>query len=154
MKSCLPDDIPSGAIVSLVNRSKFAFLNNRLRPPGLPAGQFPILMLLSQAQDFTQDTLVRHYHPDKGTIARAVKNLEDRGYIRRITDPPEPGGSPALPHKGGGASGPAPPGHQPGTGAPDQYRPPDGRGASAQGPDGRGGRDQLLRFCKKTDLRR
>jgi hypothetical protein len=87
MKPRLPDDIPPGAIVSLVNRSRFVFLNNRLRPPGLPAGQFPVLMLLSQKQDFMQDTPVRHYRPDKGTIARAVRKLEAVGYIRRITDP-------------------------------------------------------------------
>jgi hypothetical protein len=35
MKSCLPDDIPFGAIVSLVNRSQFVVLNDRLRPRGL-----------------------------------------------------------------------------------------------------------------------
>ena len=87
MKSCLPEDIPFGAVVSLVNRSKFVFLNNRLRPLGLSAGQFPVLMLLAKEQNIMQDTLVRHYHLDKGTIARAVRKLEDGGYIRRITDP-------------------------------------------------------------------
>jgi len=87
MKPCLPDDIPFGAVVSLVNRSKFVFLNNRLRPLGLSAGQFPVLMLLAKEQNIMQDRLVRHYNLDKGTIARAVRKLEDGGYIRRITDP-------------------------------------------------------------------
>jgi DNA-binding MarR family transcriptional regulator len=63
------------------------FLNDRLRPLGLSAGQFPVLMLLAKEQNITQETLVRHYHLDKGTIARAVKKLETAGYIRRITDP-------------------------------------------------------------------
>lgn len=63
------------------------FLNDRLQPLGLSAGQFPVLMLLSKEQNITQETLVRHYHLDRGTIARAVKKLEDAGYIRRITDP-------------------------------------------------------------------
>ncbi|OPY48093.1 MAG: DNA-binding transcriptional repressor MarR [Methanoregulaceae archaeon PtaU1.Bin222] len=63
------------------------FLNDRLRPLGLSAGQFPVLMLLAREQNITQETLVRHYHLDKGTIARAVKKLENSGYIRRITDP-------------------------------------------------------------------
>jgi len=87
MKSCLPDDIPFGAVVSLINRSRFVFLNNRLRPLGLSAGQYPVLVLLAKEQNIMQDTLVRHYHLDKGTIARAVRKLEDSGYIRRITDP-------------------------------------------------------------------
>lgn len=63
------------------------FLNDRLRPLGLSAGQFPVLMLLAREQNITQETLVRHYHLDKGTIARAVKKLEDAGYVRRIIDP-------------------------------------------------------------------
>jgi MarR family transcriptional regulator, temperature-dependent positive regulator of motility len=87
MKPYLPEDIPFGAIVSLISRSRFIFLNDRLRPLGLSAGQFPVLMLLAKEQNIMQDTLVRHFHLDKGTIARAVRKLEDGGYIRRITDP-------------------------------------------------------------------
>jgi len=59
-----------GAVVSLINRSKYVFLNNRLRSLGLSAGQFPILMLLAKEQNIMQDRFV-----------------EDGGYIRRITDP-------------------------------------------------------------------
>jgi DNA-binding MarR family transcriptional regulator len=87
MTRCSPDDIPFGAVVSLVNRSKYVFLNNRLRPLDLSAGQVPVLMLLAKEQNLMQDDLVRHYHLDKGTIARAVRKLEDAGYLRRITDP-------------------------------------------------------------------
>lgn len=87
MKPCVPEDIPFGAVISLINRSRYAYLNDRLRPLGLSAGQLPILMLLAKEQNIMQDRLVRHYHLDKGTIARAVKKLEDGGYLRRITDP-------------------------------------------------------------------
>ena len=87
MKPCSLENIPFGAIISLINRSKYVFLNDRLRSLGLSAGQFPVLILLAKEQNIMQDTLVRHYHLDKGTIARAVKKLEDSGYVRRITDP-------------------------------------------------------------------
>jgi DNA-binding MarR family transcriptional regulator len=87
MKSIITGEIPFGAVVSITRRGRFIFLNNRLRPLGLSAGQFPVLMLLYREQNIMQETLVRHYHLDKGTIARAVKKLEDAGYIRRITDP-------------------------------------------------------------------
>lgn len=87
MNANLCDQIPLGSIISITGRSRSVFLNDRLRPFGLTAGQFPVLMLLSYEQNITQDRLVRHYHLDKGTIARAVKKLEGSGYIRRITDP-------------------------------------------------------------------
>jgi len=87
MKPCVPEDIPFGAVISLISRSRYVFLNDRLRPLGLSAGQLPILMLLAKEQNIMQDRLVRHYLLDKGTIARSVKKLEDGGYLRRITDP-------------------------------------------------------------------
>jgi len=87
MRSCSSCDIPLGAIVSINSRARSIFLNNRLRPLGLSAGQFPVLMLLCREQNITQETLVRHYRLDKGTIARAVKKLETAGYLRRTVDP-------------------------------------------------------------------
>ncbi len=87
MKSPITGEIPFGAVVSITSRSRFIFLNDRLRPLGLSAGQYPVLMLLYKEQNIMQETLVRHYHLDKGTIARAVKKLEDARYIRRIVDP-------------------------------------------------------------------
>jgi MarR family transcriptional regulator, temperature-dependent positive regulator of motility len=87
MPSPVPEEIPFGAILSIASRGRFIFLNNRLRPLGLSAGQVPVLMLLSREQNITQETFVRHYRLDKGTIARAVKKLEDAGYIRRTIDP-------------------------------------------------------------------
>jgi DNA-binding MarR family transcriptional regulator len=74
-------------VVSITSRGRFIFFNDRLRPLGLSAGQVPVLMLLYKEQNIMQETLVRHYQIDKGTIARAVKKLEDAGFIRRITDP-------------------------------------------------------------------
>jgi hypothetical protein len=66
-------------MISITCRGQFIFLNNRLRQMGLSAGQFPVLMLLSKEQNIIPETRVRYYHLDKGTIARAVRKLEDTG---------------------------------------------------------------------------
>jgi DNA-binding MarR family transcriptional regulator len=87
MRSPISGEVSFGAVVSITSWGRFVFLNDRLRPLGLSAGQFPVLMLLYKEQNIMQETLVRHYHLDKGTIARSVRKLEDAGYIRRITDP-------------------------------------------------------------------
>ena len=80
-------EIPLGACFSIITRGQSIFLNDRLRPFHLSAGQFPVLLLLAKEQNIMQETLVRHYRLDKGTIARAVRKLEDAGYIHRIVDP-------------------------------------------------------------------
>ncbi|MEN6611475.1 MAG: MarR family transcriptional regulator [Methanoregulaceae archaeon] len=79
--------IPFGAILSISSRARVIYLNERLLPYDISSGQVPVLMLLYNEQNITQDTLVRHFRLDKGTIARAVKKLVDAGYVRRITDP-------------------------------------------------------------------
>ena len=66
MKPCSPEDIPFGAVVSLINRSKYVFLNNRLRPLGLSAGQFPVLMLLAKEQNIMQDRSCPALPPRQG----------------------------------------------------------------------------------------
>jgi DNA-binding MarR family transcriptional regulator len=87
MCQAITDDVPFGAVISIISRERFIFLNERLRPLGLTSGQFPVLMRLSHEENIIQETLVRHYLLDKGTIARAVRKLETSGYIRRIVDP-------------------------------------------------------------------
>lgn len=88
MKLPCNGEAPSfSAAFSITTRGQAIFLNERLRPLRLSAGQFPVLLLLAQEQNITQETLVRHYRLDKGTIARAARKLEASGYIRRIVDP-------------------------------------------------------------------
>lgn len=79
--------MPLGAAISIINRAHLIILNERLEVFGLSAGQFPVLMCLIRKQNVMQDTLARHFHIDKGSIARSVKKLEDAGFIRRIIDP-------------------------------------------------------------------
>lgn len=81
------ESIPLGAAIAIAFRGQFVFFNTSLKPLGLSAAQFPVLMLLAKEQNITQDTLVRHYHLDKGTIARTVKKLESSGFIWRTVDP-------------------------------------------------------------------
>ena len=83
----LPASIPLGAVISITCRGRAIFFNRRLAPYGISAGQVGVLMLLFREQNIIQETLVRHYHLNKGTIARAVRKLEDAGYLYRITDP-------------------------------------------------------------------
>jgi DNA-binding MarR family transcriptional regulator len=80
-------DIPLGALISLIRRNHVIALNIRLKPLGLSAGQFPILMFLSRKEGIPQETLARYFHLDKATIARAVRRLEDDNFVCRRIDP-------------------------------------------------------------------
>lgn len=80
-------DIPLGAIVSVIHRTHYIVLNNRMKEFGLTAGQLFTLVYLAHKQGDTQDAMATFFHIDKGTVARTTKKLEKKGFIRRITDP-------------------------------------------------------------------
>ncbi|HOT94903.1 MAG TPA: MarR family transcriptional regulator [Methanoregulaceae archaeon] len=80
-------EIPLARHLSIVLRHHYATMNEQVRPLGLFVAQVPILLRLSAGQNVTQESLARHFHFDKGAVARAARGLEEAGLIRRETDP-------------------------------------------------------------------
>lgn len=61
-------------------------MNRELKHLNLTEGQVPCLMVLSKNPGITQDELAKILHIDKGTIARAVRKLEEKDMLNRIQD--------------------------------------------------------------------
>lgn len=80
-------DIPLGVFISIIHRTHIIHLNKEMKDLELTAGQFPFLIHLSHNEGITQDDLAIHLHIDKGTVARALKKLEDNGFIYREINP-------------------------------------------------------------------
>lgn len=81
------ETVPFGALVSIIHRTHHIIIDERMRQFGLSSGQLFTLLHLAHEQGITQDTLARRFHVDKATIARAVRKLEDAGYVSRTVDP-------------------------------------------------------------------
>lgn len=79
-------DLPFGAFISMTYRSHFVRINHQMKELGLSAGQFFLLMVLSDEQGITQDYIAGKFLIDKGSIARAVNVLEEKGIVKRVTD--------------------------------------------------------------------
>lgn len=80
-------DIPFRGIVSIVTRNHFIFMNRELKHLELTEGQVPCLMILSKKPGITQDDLAKMFHIDKGTIARSIRKLAEKGMINKVQDP-------------------------------------------------------------------
>lgn len=78
--------VPLGMLLSMIHRSRMIYLNDRMKHIGLTAGQCPFIMFLSEEEGITQEELAAHFHIDKGTVARAVKKLEEKNYLFRQVD--------------------------------------------------------------------
>ena len=87
LSSHIPDYLPPGPLISIINRARVIFLNEKLKPFNLSAAQYPIFIYLLNHPDIIQESMARFFHLDKGAIARTLKKMEDSGYISRIVDP-------------------------------------------------------------------
>jgi DNA-binding MarR family transcriptional regulator len=79
-------EIPLGLLVSMIHRTRMMFLNDKMRDMDITAGQFPFIAVLSNEEGITQEELAAHFHIDKGTVARALRKLEDNEYLFRKVD--------------------------------------------------------------------
>ncbi len=78
--------IPLGLIVSMIHRTRMMYLNDKVKDMDITPGQFPFIMVLSNEEGITQEELAAHFHIDKGTVARALRKLEDKNYLFREVD--------------------------------------------------------------------
>lgn len=88
-KKIFTDDlssIPLGTFISIIHRTHMIYLNDKMKDLNLTAGQFPFLMALSHNEGITQDDMANHFHIDKGTVARALRKLEDNEFLYREID--------------------------------------------------------------------
>ena len=60
---------------------------NALQPYNLTAAEEPFFMHILQNEGYTQEELTAHVGVDKAATARAVRSLEEKGYVTRIQDP-------------------------------------------------------------------
>jgi MarR family transcriptional regulator, temperature-dependent positive regulator of motility len=81
------DDVPLGVFISIIHRTHMIYLNHEIKGLEISAGQILYIMGLSKKEGITQDDLASQYHIDKGSVARALKKLEDNKLICRKIDP-------------------------------------------------------------------
>ncbi|MEG2174045.1 MAG: MarR family winged helix-turn-helix transcriptional regulator [Oscillospiraceae bacterium] len=72
--------------ISISYRCMQRFLKRHLRQMNLDVGQFPFLLRLYIEPGSTQDQLAAQLGMDKGTVARGIAQLEQRGLARRQSD--------------------------------------------------------------------
>jgi DNA-binding MarR family transcriptional regulator len=79
-------EISLGLLVSMIHRTRMMFLNDKMGNMDITAGQFPFITVLSNEEGISQEELAAHFHIDKGTVARALRKLEDKEYLFRKVD--------------------------------------------------------------------
>lgn len=76
-----------GRWISLLSRHCQSYITKKLKTHNLGCGQYAFLLAVFNNNGISQDTLSELLHIDKGTTAKAVKKLEEEGYIVREVHP-------------------------------------------------------------------
>lgn len=75
-----------GRYISQIHRKGGAFISKELSELGVGAGQFMFLLELYRGDGRSQEDLAETLNIDKGTTARAIKKLEEEGFLIREKD--------------------------------------------------------------------
>lgn len=75
-----------GKYISILYRQGNAFLTKKYSKYNIGSGQYMFLIQLYGKDGLSQEELSSRLNIDKGTTARAIKKLEDEGYIIREID--------------------------------------------------------------------
>jgi DNA-binding MarR family transcriptional regulator len=73
-----------GKYIGEIHRSSCIYFSKKFSRFGIGAGQYLFLLNLYNHDGITQEELTEKVRLDKATTARAIKKLEDEGYVKRI----------------------------------------------------------------------
>jgi DNA-binding MarR family transcriptional regulator len=76
-----------GRYITTISRHLQTFINKRLEPYNLAAGQFLFFITIHHHEGLYQDELSERVNVDKITTSKMVKKLVDEGYVRKANDP-------------------------------------------------------------------
>lgn len=77
---------PFAKYIAAIYRQQQILINHYLKPYGIGSGQYIFLMYISKTEGISQKELSTLMMIDKTTTTKAIKKLEDIGYIYRIKD--------------------------------------------------------------------
>ncbi|MEW9122735.1 MAG: MarR family winged helix-turn-helix transcriptional regulator [Thermotaleaceae bacterium] len=75
-----------GRFVSILYRQSQVYFNHALKEFDITSAEYALLLYLYKKDEISQEDLSAYLYIDKAAIARAVKSLEQKGYVTRYKD--------------------------------------------------------------------
>ena len=82
-------EVPLSAMMSTIHRHHSIYINRRLKDIGLTSGLYGILLCIydDYKSPKTQQDIAKRLNMNDGTIAKALRKLEDKNMIQRSPNP-------------------------------------------------------------------
>ncbi|HCX65776.1 MAG TPA: MarR family transcriptional regulator [Eubacteriaceae bacterium] len=75
-----------GRYVSILHRQSQIYINHVLKPYNITCAEYAFLLSLYRENGMSQHSLSSYLYIDKAATARAIKSLEEKGYVTRKSD--------------------------------------------------------------------
>ncbi|WP_415875180.1 MarR family winged helix-turn-helix transcriptional regulator [Clostridium sp.] len=75
-----------GCLMSILHRQSQIYINCSLKKFNISSAEYAFLMYLYKNNGATQDELSSYLYIDKSATARAIKSLEEKGYVIKNKD--------------------------------------------------------------------
>lgn len=82
----LDENMPTVPYISIIYREHAKYLNEKVKNDNLSFGLYPLLIRIYHNDGIIQEQLAQDFHLNESTIARNLKKLEEKGFIKRIPD--------------------------------------------------------------------
>lgn len=82
----LDENMPTVPYISIIYREHAKYLNDKVKNDNLSFGLYPLLIRIYHNDGIIQEQLAQDFHLNESTIARNLKKLEEKGFIKRIPD--------------------------------------------------------------------
>nr|WP_295161614.1 MarR family transcriptional regulator [uncultured Methanobrevibacter sp.] len=78
--------LPVGKLISMIARGHTIYINRHLENLNISATQLHLLFEISHQCEINQEKIASRCNINKGSVARSIKKLEDKGLIKREID--------------------------------------------------------------------
>ncbi|WP_407412089.1 MarR family winged helix-turn-helix transcriptional regulator [Methanobrevibacter sp.] len=78
--------LPVGKLISMIARGHTIYINRHLENMNITATQLHLLFEISHQCEINQEKIASRCNINKGSVARSIKKLEDKGLIKREID--------------------------------------------------------------------
>ena len=79
-------NIPLGNLISVITRGYSIYVNHHLERLGINSTQLHLLFEISNNKEINQEKIASRININKGSVARSIKKLEEKGLITREID--------------------------------------------------------------------
>lgn len=85
-KSMDSSNLPVAKLIAMIAKSFTLYVNHHLEKYDLNASQLQLLFEISNNDNLNQDKIAMKCNVNKGSVARSIKKMEDRGFVIREID--------------------------------------------------------------------